>query len=107
MATLQQIYSISQPQNPVVGRVMGALLKGCWTVLGEDEATSNHANRLALAKKVIADPDTYRARIWRLFLADQTVQAHIDDLDGGLEDSDIEAAVTAQFDTLATMEADE
>ena len=33
MATLQEVYGIIQPQNPVMGRVMAALVKAAWAVL--------------------------------------------------------------------------
>ena len=105
MATLQEIYGIIQPQNPVMGRVMAALVKAAWAVLSEDAGTDNHANRLALAQKVIADPKTYEAKVWRLFLANATVQAAIDDL-SALTDNDILYVVqTEQYNTLANMEA--
>jgi hypothetical protein len=105
MATLQQIYGIIQPQNPVMGRVVGALLKAAWAVLAESDQTENHTNRLALARKVVADPKVYEAKAWRLFLANATVQAAIDDL-SALADNDILYVVqTQQYDTLANMEA--
>lgn len=105
MATLQEIYGIIQPQNPVVGRVMGALMKACWVVLNEDAATENHTNRLALANKVIVDPDAYAAKVWRLFLSNATVQTNINDLTA-LTDSDILYVVqTEQFNSLANMES--
>ncbi len=105
MATLQEIYAIIQPQNPVMGRVMAALVKASWAVLAESEATENHANRLALAQKVVADPKTYEAKVWRLFLSNSTVQAAIDNL-SGLTDNDILYVVqTEQYNTLANMEA--
>jgi len=105
MATLQEIYAIIQPQNPVVGRVVGALVKASWTVLGESDQTENHANRLALAQKVVADPKPFEAKVWRLFLSNDTVQAAIDDL-SALTDNDILYVVqTEQYNTLANMEA--
>ena len=105
MATLQEIYEIIQPQHPVVGRVIGALIKAAWAALLEDAGTANHVNRLALANKVIVSPDAYVAKMWRLFLSNATVQASIDDLTQ-LSDSDILYVVqTEQFNTLANMEA--
>jgi len=105
MATLQEIYAIIQPQNPVMGRVMAALVKASWAVLVEDAGTENHANRLALAQKVIADPKPFEAKVWRLFLSNATVQAVIDNL-SGLSDNDILYVVqTEQYNTLANMEA--
>lgn len=105
MATLQEIYGIIQPQHPVMGRVMAALVKASWAVLNEAPETENHANRLALAQKVIADPKPYEAKAWRLFLSNATVQAAIDNLTG-LTDNDILYVVqTEQYNSLANMEA--
>ena len=106
MATLQAIYGIVQPQHPVLGRVMGALMKAAWQVINEDAGTANHTNRLALAEKVINDPESIKGKVWRLFLSSATVQAQIDNLDGGLTDAQIETVIiTDQLNTLANMEA--
>jgi len=107
MATLAQIYSIVQPSNPAVGRVMAAMFKKVWAVL--DETTGdNLANRLALAQAFIKNPDSVMAPLWRLFLANSTVQNAFADL-STLDDSDIEYIVvndeTQVFDRLANMEA--
>jgi len=105
MATLKAIYDLMTPQNPVLGRVMGALFKGAWAVLVADDPAPS-ANSLALAHKIIKDPGSLHPTAWRLFLSNSTVQAQLDDLDGGLTDSDIEyVMITEQWDTLAELEA--
>jgi hypothetical protein len=53
----------------------------------------------------VADPKVYEAKVWRLFLANATVQGAIDDL-SSLSDNDILYVVqTQQYDALANMEA--
>jgi len=46
MATLQEIYAIIRPQNPVMGRVMAALVKASWAVLVEDAEMCPHGRLL-------------------------------------------------------------
>lgn len=108
MATLQQIYTIVQPQNPIIGRVTSAMHKKCWAVLLEADTVDNHVNRLALAMQFMRNPDPLVPKLWRLFLSNSTVQNAFADL-SALSDNDIEYIVvnddTHVFDWLANMEA--
>lgn len=109
MATNQEIYEIMQPQNAIIGRVVVAMTKKCWAILAEDEATTNHANRLALAYKWLQNPKTLTPALWRLFLSNATVQNSFGDLTV-LTDNDINYVVSDDtenkiFNYLANMEA--
>jgi hypothetical protein len=109
MATNAELYGVIQPKGDVVGRVLVGLIKKAWLVLAEDAETANHANRLALAKKVILSPESVDGPAWRLFLSNATAQANLGDL-SALTDSDIDWVMgddetSKVYDLLANLEA--
>jgi len=104
MATLQDIYAQSQPNGELAGRVEGAFIKASWAVLTEDVGTTDHANRLALAKQVLIAPRAYVQKFYRLVISDATIQASLGNT-SALDDSDIESAVNGLWTTMANAEA--
>ena len=58
MATNAELYGMIQPQGGITGRVLAGLMKKAWSVLAEDAGTTNHANRLALAEKIMRAPES-------------------------------------------------
>lgn len=109
MATNAELYGVIQPKGEVVGRVLVGLIKKAWTVLAESADTANHANRLALAQKVIRSPEALAGSAWRLFLSNTTVQLAISDL-STLSDTDINWVMgddtdSHVYDLLANLEA--
>lgn len=109
MATNAQLYGKIQPQGDITGRMLAGLLKKAWAVLTESDETPNHANRLALARKLMQTPESFAPQAWRLFLSNATVQENIDDLNA-IQDTDIDWLWTSDdvaklYDALANMEA--
>jgi len=109
MVTNAEIYETIQPQGEITGRVLAGLMKKAWVVLIEDPSTDNHANRLALAEKVMRAPESLAGIAWRLFLSNATVQASLGDL-AAISDTDIDWIwasddVAKLYDALANMEA--
>ena len=109
MATNAELYGMIQPQGGITGRVLAGLMKKAWTVLAEDAGTTNHANRLALAEKIMRAPESLAGIAWRLFLSNATVQASLGDL-ASISDADIDWIwasddVAKLYDALANMEA--
>jgi len=109
MATNADLYGKIQPQPDITGKVLVGLMKKAWQVLAEADTVDNHANRLALAYKVICDPEPLAGKAWRLFLSNDTVQASIDNL-ASLSDNDIDWVTgddesSKVYDRLANLEA--
>jgi len=104
MATLQQLYAASQPTGELAGRVEAAFLKASWAVIYEDPGTSDHVNRLALAKLVLQNPRNYVAQYYRFLLSDATIQAALGDT-LALTDTQVETAVNGFWTTIANVEA--
>jgi len=104
MATLQEIYAVSQPQGDLAGRFEAAFIKACWAVVYEGDGVEDHVNRLALAKKVLLSPRPYVEKFYRLILSDGTLQAGFADPEA-IEDSAIENAVNGFWTTMAKVEA--
>lgn len=102
MATLSELYSIYQPNGELYKRFEAASVKTACAVLNESEATENHANRLAFAKKVLLNPRQYAQQYFRLWMSNTTVQTNGD----ATTDSDIEYVVATQFwDLISNLEA--
>ena len=109
MATNAELYSAIQPQGEITGRVLAGLMKKAWAVLAENTETTNHANRTALAEKVMRAPESLAGIAWRLFLSNATARASLDDL-STLTDANIDWVwasddVAKLYDALANMEA--
>jgi len=104
MATLQDIYAQSQPNGELAGRVEGAFIKASWAVLTEDAGTTDHANRLALARNVLESPRAYVQKFYRLVISNATIQANLGNT-SALQDSEVENAVNGFWTTMANLEA--
>lgn len=96
-ATLQQIYNVVFGSPELRQRFIAARLKAAWHVLNEDPATANHANRIAWARGVVADPAVNSDHEYRLFLSNATLQA----AGSAAPDGDIEYVVAVFLDTFA------
>jgi len=101
MATLLEISNLSSGSTELKKRFLGALIKKSWDVLNEDAGTSNHGNRLALAKKVLVDPPAYIEKYWLFYMSNDTVQANMD----ASPDNDLLYVVSDLLDEVANAEA--
>ena len=104
MATLQEIYAVSQPHGELAGRIEAAFIKTAWAILYEDGATENHVNRLNMAKGVLAGPRPYVERYYRAILSNAALQAGLGNT-ATISDEAVEAAVTGFWNIFANLEA--
>ena len=104
MATLQEIYAASQPNGELAGRIEAAFIKASWAVVYEDPGTTDHANRLALAKLMLQGPRPYVERYFRFVISDGTIQAGLSDTPT-ITDTSIENAVNGFWTTIENVEA--
>ena len=104
MATLQEIYAVSQPQGELAGRIEAAFTKACWAVIYEPPATVDHAARLAFAKAVLSRPRPYVEKYYRLILAHGELQAGFADTLTILDPA-VENAVNGFWTIMANVEA--
>lgn len=66
-ATLAELNAaMNEPTN--TDRTRGALLKAAKDVTFEDAGTTNHANRLRLAKQILLDPVGSAPKFWRFIV---------------------------------------
>jgi hypothetical protein len=74
--------------------------KAASDVATEDVATPNHANRIDLAGRIIADPSAFVRRFAELIVINATVasRANVDDVLA--HPADIEFVVNSNFDTV-------
>lgn len=103
--TLLQIRSIGATNDELRGKFEGALIKAAWIALSELANVENHANRLALAKKILLDQKTMIEKYFLFFLSNATIQAAIE---AGTEPEagDIEyVVITEHYNTVANAEA--
>jgi len=101
MATLRELITLVHSSTELKYRFGGAMLKACWDVMNEDAGTENHANRIALAKLILRDHETFLDRYWALFLSNSTIQTAGD----ASTDNDIQFVVNSFYDTMANAEA--
>ena len=100
--TLLEIRSIKDTNDILRGRFEGAMIKAAWAVITEDAGTENHANRLALAKKILLDPTDMIEKYYLFYLSNSSIQASLNDT----TDSDIYYVVfTELFNTVANADA--
>lgn len=100
--TLSEIKSIKYQNDALRARFEGAMVKAAWSVITEDAGTTNHANRLALAKKILLDSVAMIEQYYLFYLSNATIQASLN----AATDSDIYYVVlTEMFDTVANADA--
>jgi hypothetical protein len=97
-ATLQQIYDLALGAPALRQRMAAARLKAAWDIRNEAANTPSHAERLAWANAVLADPLVNLDREYRIFLSNVTVRA----AGNAATDNDIEFVVGSFVTAWAT-----
>jgi hypothetical protein len=82
-----------------VARVKAALLKACPAIQNEAAGTTNHAVRLLLVGRILANPSGYAQRCAVLVAVDATVAAQT--TLAAATDAQIESATSALLDMLS------
>ena len=101
MATLQEIWTYCESHALLRQRFAAACIKSAWDVMNEDPGTTNHANRLALDKKILLDPNAINDRYYLYFMSNASVQTNGE----GSADNDLLYVVASFFDLVANAEA--
>jgi hypothetical protein len=101
MATLVEIVSLWGSNNDLAQRFMGGCIKAAWDVMNEAPETANHANRLALARKILLNPEDINRKYYLYFLSNASIQTN----GVASSDNDILFVVASFFDTIANTEA--
>lgn len=99
--SLQRIYDLAFGGPELRQRFIAARLKAAWSIRNESAATANHANRLAWANGIIADPEVRGDREYRLFLSNVTIQAN----GNASPDGDVEFVVNSFLNEFANTAA--
>lgn len=97
MATLAQIDQFAVGQPPLLTRFKAARLQVAWNVLAESTGATNHALRLAWAKKVVGDYDLDAAKEYRWNLSHANIQTAGDQI----TDANLVVAVSSFVDSWA------
>jgi hypothetical protein len=94
MATLAVIDSYAVGQPSLQTRFRAARLQVAWNILAESGATTNHAARLAWAKKIFAnyDADDTKEYLWHLS------HANIQSAGAAITDANLVTAVASFVD---------
>ena len=101
MATLIEIRNLAIAHGDLQAKVEGAMIKAAWDVMNESAETSNHTNRIVLAKKILLDVSTLTKKYYCYFLSNATVQTNGQDT----TDNDIIYVVNSFYDIIANAEA--
>jgi hypothetical protein len=86
---LNDIYNLAFGEPGFKARVIGGVIKAAFGVMVEAAGTANHANRLAWAMDVLANPQAEGGRMLVLALHDAALQAN----GNGATDAQIETAI--------------
>ncbi len=98
MATYTELADLIRDQ-PLRDKITASCLVAADTIRQEDGATTNHANRVIWAKKVLADPRAETAMIIPLVIAAN--RAATAEAISGASDAAIQSAVDAVIDFVA------
>ena len=101
MATLLELYSLYQPNGDLYARFEAAFVSAAWDVINEDPGTTNHTNRIALAKQILLEPAVFTKKYYRLFMSNATIQTNMDTS----TDNDVQSVVNSFLDQIANAEA--
>jgi hypothetical protein len=101
MATLAEIYALKNTGSILFHRFVGGCIEAAWDIINESDQTANHTNRLAFAKKVIADPVAVTMKYYLYFLSNATIQMSGE----GSTDNDIQFVVNSFIDIVSNLEA--
>ena len=105
MALTDAIVGALPASDPAfVGRVKAALCKACPAIQNESAGTANHAVRLSLVGRILANPDGYAQRFAPYVAAESTFFAAQSTL-AGATDAQIETATNANLDMFALQNA--
>ena len=96
MGTLAEDYNTRYTDSPLRNRICTAIARRAQVVLGEDADTTNHANRLIWAKRVIAGgtQDEAEKFMWPII--------GLSTINGASSDNDLLWAVDQFIDLFAT-----
>jgi hypothetical protein len=97
MATLATIQTFVLGNPGLQQRFQAARLQAAWNVLAEPGTTTNHANRLVWAKKVMNDYAADLSLEYNWYLSDANVQA----LGNSVSDAQMVSGVSALVDAWA------
>lgn len=100
MATLLELHSISQSSGELFARFEAGMLYKSWEIVGEDPGTTNHANRIELAKNTLLNLSPVAKQYFKYFLSDETIQTNIE----SSTDGEIMTAITNFYNTMANTE---
>lgn len=101
MATPAEIVNLWRNCHDLQDRFMGSLIQASWDVMNEAPETANHANRLAIALRVMLDPESINRKYFLYFLSNPTIQS------SGVAstNNDIQFVVNSFYDIIANTEA--
>lgn len=99
MATLAELSTLINEGGPFADKVKAAILKTSIAVAFEDPGTTNHANRLALAKSFLSDPNGNYQKVMRYVIAANAAETLVDIL--ALSDATIQSHCDASLAILA------
>lgn len=107
MSTLKEIHEMCSGFPELWVKCNGALIKASWDVISEDAGTTNHANRLALAKKVLVKSSDISKKYYRVFLSNSVIQGNYDSETklNSSTDAEIQAVVDGFYNNIANAEA--
>ena len=107
MPTLKEIHEMCNGFPELWLKCDGALIKAAWTAISEDPGTTNHANRIALAKKVLVKSSDVSKKYYRVFLSDAVIQSNYDaeTKTNRSTDVEIQSVVDAFYNSIANVEA--
>ena len=88
------------PDAQFIGKVKTAFMKACPAIQNEAVNTANHAQRLTLVDRILANPDGYAQRCATMVALDGTLYANNNSLSTAT-DSQIENGVNGILDMLA------
>lgn len=99
MATYNDTYNAVVGNGTLLAQVTVACLNEAKTIFGELATTTNHANRIAWATRVVNGPQPSAQRMVLGVVLDATVSAA---LPGPVSDAAVQAAVSSLTDFFAT-----
>ena len=101
LATLLELHGISQASGELFARFEAGMLYKSWAIIVEDVGTTNHTNRMILAKNILLTPSPTAKKYFRYFLSDPDIQTNLFES----TDAQIVSAITGFFNVMANVEA--